>query len=65
MNARVLLTASVIRSIEEAQSLIKKLQPRECTLVPVSENLVDIVWGSERPARPATEVIPLDIKYAG
>ncbi|EIM81949.1 Creatinase/aminopeptidase [Stereum hirsutum FP-91666 SS1] len=30
-----------------------------------SENLVDKVWGSERPPRPKNPTFPLDIKFAG
>ena len=31
----------------------------------MSENLVDTVWGSDKPARPNEKVIVLDVKYAG
>jgi Xaa-Pro aminopeptidase len=34
-------------------------------LVPIEENLVDVVWGAERPARPTHPAFALDIKYAG
>ncbi|KAH9974669.1 Creatinase/aminopeptidase [Lactifluus volemus] len=30
-----------------------------------NENLVDLVWGSARPARPKNPVFTLDVKYAG
>ena len=30
-----------------------------------TENLVDKVWGSDRPARPKSHVFPLEIKYSG
>ena len=30
-----------------------------------NENLVDLVWGSARPARPKNLVFTLDVKYAG
>lgn len=29
------------------------------------ENLVDVVRGEDRPDRPATQVIPLEEKFAG
>ncbi|TFY78231.1 hypothetical protein EWM64_g5781 [Hericium alpestre] len=29
------------------------------------ENLVDKVWGADRPARPTNVVFPLDVKYSG
>ncbi|KAJ2970253.1 hypothetical protein NUW58_g9752 [Xylaria curta] len=31
----------------------------------VSENLVDLVWGSDKPCRPSEPVIVLDAKYSG
>lgn len=49
----------------EANDLAAKLTPLGSFLIPVKENLVDTVWGSVRPERPATQVLPLDIKYAG
>lgn len=40
----------------------------ECSgqiLVAVTHNLIDVVWGSERPPRPANPLIVLDTKYSG
>ncbi|KAF8309007.1 Creatinase/aminopeptidase [Clavulina sp. PMI_390] len=54
-----------VLSASEANSLIKRLEPTKSTLVPVMENLVDIVRGEARPERPATQVKPLDVKYSG
>lgn len=34
-------------------------------LEPVAENLIDLVWGSDRPSRPNEPVIILDEKFAG
>jgi Xaa-Pro aminopeptidase len=34
-------------------------------LLALSENLVDIVWGKDRPARPSAPVTPLLTKYSG
>lgn len=34
-------------------------------LIPIAENLVDLVWENERPARPSEDVFVLDEKYAG
>lgn len=31
----------------------------------MTTNLVDLVWGKDRPARPAEPVLVLDKKYAG
>ncbi|KAE9393070.1 Creatinase/aminopeptidase [Gymnopus androsaceus JB14] len=35
------------------------------TLVPISSNLVDLVWASDRPNRPKNTVFPLEEKYSG
>lgn len=51
--------------IAEATNLITRLQPVKSSLVPVMDNLIDIVRGTDRPERPATQVLPLDIKYSG
>ena len=45
--------------------MASKLEAKGSKLVPLSVNLVDEVWGSERPPRPASKVFALDIKYAG
>lgn len=33
-------------------------------MVSLSKNLVDLIW-TDRPARPASKVFPLDTKYSG
>lgn len=35
------------------------------SLVPVNENLVDLVWGQERPPRPSNPIFRLGDEYAG
>ncbi|KAJ1959075.1 hypothetical protein GGI12_004530 [Dipsacomyces acuminosporus] len=53
-------------SAAEANDIRKKMQLKGSgELVPISENLIDIVWGAQRPARPEDKVFVLDIKYAG
>jgi len=54
------ITASESRKLSDK---IKKKGGAE--LKPVSENLVDTVWGKDKPARPNEKVIVLDVKYAG
>ncbi|KIM69481.1 hypothetical protein SCLCIDRAFT_1207910 [Scleroderma citrinum Foug A] len=49
----------------EALELRKTLQSRSSDLVALTQNPVDIVWGSERPQRPKEKVFTLDLKYAG
>lgn len=51
--------------IAEALELRKTLQSRSSELVALTQNPVDIVWGSERPQRPKGKVFALDLKYAG
>ncbi|KAL4784626.1 hypothetical protein BJX76DRAFT_347642 [Aspergillus varians] len=54
-----LITAAAARSLSEA------LQRGGASLVGVSENLVDLVWGSDRPAPPQEKVRVHPEKYAG
>jgi hypothetical protein len=51
--------------VAEAKSLSGKLGGKGMKLVPIMKNLVDQVWGSSRPPRPASKIYPLDIKYTG
>ena len=52
-----------------SEDLFKKFfEALECSgqiLVPVTHNLVDIVWGSERPSRPTNPLFVLSTKYSG
>lgn len=50
----------------EYQSLSKSLSADESTssLVPITDNLVDLVW-SDRPSRPANPVFQLEDQYTG
>jgi Xaa-Pro aminopeptidase len=48
----------------DVETLEKDLKPLTSTLVPTS-NLVDKVWGDERPSRPSNSVFPLEEKYTG
>ncbi|KAJ2581842.1 hypothetical protein GGH95_001864, partial [Coemansia sp. RSA 1836] len=53
-------------SAAEGTSLRKSLNARgNGDLVAIEENLVDIVWGSQRPPRPQDKVFIHDVKYAG
>ncbi|KAB5591204.1 X-Pro aminopeptidase [Ceratobasidium theobromae] len=51
-------------SISDTTSLRTTLTPRNSSLVPIAENLVDKVWTS-RPPRPANPIHPLPLEYAG
>lgn len=52
-----------------SEELFKKyFETLECCgqiLVAVTHNLVDIVWGSERPSRPTNPLLVLSTKYSG
>lgn len=53
-------------ALESARSLegkIKKKGGKE--LVGMALNLVDLVWGADKPKRPTNPVLVLDKKYAG
>ncbi|KAL8812105.1 MAG: hypothetical protein Q9200_001277 [Gallowayella weberi] len=50
----------------EARKLAEKIKKKGgAQLLGVKTNLVDIVWGDNRPPRPNEKVSVLDIKYAG
>ncbi|KAK7047847.1 hypothetical protein VNI00_006175 [Paramarasmius palmivorus] len=63
-NSRIGLDPTLI-TYADSTSLTKSLKPRNSTLVSISENLVDQVWGSERPGRPTNPIFHLDLKYSG
>ncbi|CAG8638527.1 5794_t:CDS:10 [Dentiscutata erythropus] len=49
----------------DARSLSESLEKVGSCLIPISQNLVDVVWGNERPARPTNPVIVLEECYSG
>ncbi|KAI0480789.1 putative Xaa-pro aminopeptidase P [Xylariaceae sp. FL0804] len=55
-----LLTSGVAKKLAEK---IQKSGGKD--LIPVAKNLVDSVWGAEKPAPPREPVIVLDQKYSG
>ncbi|KAJ3025590.1 UNVERIFIED_CONTAM: hypothetical protein HDU68_006959 [Siphonaria sp. JEL0065] len=52
-------------TLPAARTLVDSLKPSSHSLVSVTENLVDLVWGDDRPGFPMNEVKPLDVKFAG
>ncbi|KAJ7676480.1 putative Xaa-Pro aminopeptidase P [Mycena rosella] len=56
---------STLLSAVDAEALTKALKPRKSELVSLSKNPVDSVWAEDRPARPKSQVFPLDVKYSG
>lgn len=53
------LAESTLRQLEQ------RVLPAKLTLVPLTYNLVDVVWGAERPPPPRSPIFVLDIKFAG
>ncbi|KII91342.1 hypothetical protein PLICRDRAFT_38090 [Plicaturopsis crispa FD-325 SS-3] len=62
--SRIGIDPTLISAVD-AESLKKSLTPKDSKLVSLDANLVDIVWGKDRPAHPKSKVFPLDVKYAG
>lgn len=57
---------SFLLAIAEARKLTEKIKKKGgAELLGVKSNLVDLVWGDHRPARPHEKVSVLDIKFAG
>jgi len=54
-----------LHTVGEISRLKDALAAKGLRLKPVSRNLVDRVWGKERPAPPAAPVVPHPQKYAG
>lgn len=54
-----------LHDIACARELADTLGKNGSSLVGVEENLVDLVWGTDRPARPREQVRVHPIKYAG
>ncbi|KAJ3150312.1 hypothetical protein HK101_001967 [Irineochytrium annulatum] len=52
-------------TVTAARALIDALSPVGHKLVAVPENLIDIVWGDERPATPNGAITDHGLKYAG
>lgn len=49
----------------DASTLSKSLAPRNSTLAPLANNLIDLVWDTARPERPKNSVFHLAEKYSG
>ncbi|KAK3856778.1 hypothetical protein Pcinc_036921 [Petrolisthes cinctipes] len=47
------------------KELTRELQTEGHSLVPITHNLIDVLWAGGRPQRPANLVLPLEIKYTG
>tara|TARA_R110002003_G_scaffold159_2_gene13739 strand:- start:793 stop:1179 length:387 start_codon:yes stop_codon:yes gene_type:complete len=49
----------------DARKLAEKIKKKGGEYRAVDENLVDLVWGAERPARPSEKVIVQPMQYSG
>lgn len=54
-----------LHTVAEIRRLKEALAASELELKPTRRNLVDRVWGSDRPAPPKTPVVAYPMKYAG
>lgn len=45
-------------------TLVTAFENEGCSMTPVRQNLIDLVWNGQ-PPHPRNPIIPLDVKYAG
>lgn len=62
-NVRILFLIDNFIAAFENRS--KYFEEKELKMVPVLENLVDLVWGQEKPPMPKNKVFIHEHKYAG
>jgi len=54
-----------LMTVVDARNLTESLGAVGSVLAPVEKNLVDVVWGDAKPARPQDPVVVHPLKYAG
>jgi Xaa-Pro aminopeptidase len=64
VNGTIGIDPAVI-SAAEAQRIMKSIKYQKVKLIPIEDNLVDIVWGHDRPSRPSNPVKILPQHFAG
>ncbi|KAI8880602.1 Creatinase/aminopeptidase [Backusella circina FSU 941] len=62
--SRIGVDPTLITAVD-AHHLINELKPLGSTLVPLSENLVDLAWGNDRPESPKDKVFVHPFKFSG
>ncbi|KAF2205137.1 putative Xaa-Pro aminopeptidase P [Delitschia confertaspora ATCC 74209] len=62
---KVVAIDPTVTTASEARKLSEKLKRKGGSYIAIQENLVDEVWGKERPARPAEKIQVHPEKYAG
>jgi hypothetical protein len=55
----------LIAILVDADDLNKSLTSVGSSLVEITDNLVDTVWGTSRPTRPANPAFPLSTEFSG
>lgn len=60
-----LFVLTVRHPLAGARKLAETLKKNGSSLVGIQQNLIDLVWGKDRPARPSEKVRAHPIKYAG
>ncbi|KAJ4467003.1 peptidase M24, structural domain-containing protein [Lentinula aciculospora] len=60
-----LITENDTKSLSGSRNAPKSESPDMKTLVPITTNLIDLTWASDRPPRPKNAIMPLVEKYAG
>jgi Xaa-Pro aminopeptidase len=63
-STKVGIDPTLLPSSEHA-SLRTSLSSAKSTIVPIKENLIDIIWSGDKPPRPANEVFQLEDRYTG
>jgi len=58
-------TLRLTHSLAGARKLADTLEKNGSSLVGIQQNLVDLVWGKDRPPRPVEKVRAHPLKYAG
>jgi len=54
-----------LHTVSQIERLGRALKTHGITLKPTRRNLIDVLWGKERPAAPDHAVVPHPIKYSG
>lgn len=54
-----------LHTAAEISRLTKALAPKGITLKPMAKNVVDTIWGDERPSAPAAQAVSQPLQYSG
>ncbi|KAI8094982.1 peptidase M24, structural domain-containing protein [Gilbertella persicaria] len=62
--SRIGLDPTLINAVD-AHQLTSQLEPMGSRLIPISQNLIDLAWGKDRPESPKDKVFVQPIEYTG